>query len=75
MPSKSVFTSFSAPGSSLSLHGNILFLSDLHHYPGNFTFIFRFREINLPLQVKIGRHSIVGLGFVYEIVSGTLAAF
>ena len=75
MPSKSVFAFFSALWSSLSIRGNIPFLLNLHNYLGNLTFIFRFREIYLLPQVKVGRHSIIGLGFVYEIVSGPLAVF
>ena len=55
---------FFAPQSSLSFCGNIHFLLDLHHYLGNLTFTFRFREIYLLLQVKIHRHRIDGLNFI-----------
>nr|VDC76178.1 unnamed protein product [Brassica rapa] len=64
MPSKSVPSSFLSPRLSLSLHGNILFLLDIHHYLGNLTFIFQFRENYLLPQAKIDRHSIDGLDFV-----------
>ena len=66
MPSWSFLVPPFAPRSSLSFRGNIPFLLDLHRYLENLTFIFRFREIYLPLQVKIHCHSIVGLNFVWN---------
>ncbi|KAF3597970.1 hypothetical protein DY000_02022543 [Brassica cretica] len=51
-----------------------LFLLDLNHYLGNLTFIFRFREIYLLLQVRYTVIALVGL-ISNEIVSGFWAVF